>query len=105
MSNDINTLRDALFETLAGLRNKEAPMDIERAKAINDTAQTIINSAKVEVDFCKATGQVSASGFLLAAPVKPTAPALPPGAEKTAHGIKTTVAVPGAGTVTTHRMA
>lgn len=54
--NDITKLRNVLFETLDALRNKENPMEIERAKMINETAQTIINSAKVEVDYIRATG-------------------------------------------------
>jgi hypothetical protein len=32
---------------------KDGDMEIEKAKAITDVAQTIINSAKVEVDFIK----------------------------------------------------
>lgn len=63
MSNTIETLREHLFETLAALRDKDKPMDIERAKAVSDIAQTIINSAKVEVDYAKATG-AKTSAFL-----------------------------------------
>lgn len=48
-------LREHLFATLAALRDEEKPMDIERAKAIVDVAQVIINSAKVEVDFLRIT--------------------------------------------------
>jgi hypothetical protein len=62
--NDINTLRDMLFETMDGLRDPEKPLEIERAKAINDTAQVIINTAKVEIDYARTTGQIIASGFL-----------------------------------------
>ena len=94
--NDINALRAALFDTLRGLQDKKDPLDIERAKAINDTAQTIINSAKVEVDFCRTSGQVSTSGFLTAA-----LPA-PPG-EPTSTGIKHITQVPG-GSITQHRL-
>ena len=54
--NDIDDLRKHLFETLEALKDKKAPMEIDRAKAISDIAQTIINSAKVEVDYAKATG-------------------------------------------------
>ncbi len=54
MANDINTLRDALFETLRGLRARENPIETERARAINETAQTIINSAKLEIDHMRA---------------------------------------------------
>lgn len=73
MSNDINALREHLFNALAGL--KSGDMDIEKAKAISDVAQTIINTAKVEVEFAKATGR-SDSVFLGAIEVKP---GLPPG--------------------------
>jgi hypothetical protein len=54
--NKINDLRDHLFATLEALRDPETPMDIERARAISDVAQTIINSAKVEVELVKAVG-------------------------------------------------
>jgi len=108
--NDMNDLRTALFDTLRGLQNKEDPLDIERAKAINDTAQTIINTAKVEVDFCRATGQVIASGFLPTALPKPASgeqpPALPApdsGEQRTATGTKTVTQVPAA-TITQHRL-
>ncbi len=96
--NDINTLRTALFETLNGLRNKEAPLDLDRAKAINDTAQTIINTAKVEVDFCRVTGQTVSSGFMPQALSKE-----PVGDQHTATGTKTVTQLPGA-TVTQHRI-
>jgi len=49
-------LRNHLFETLEALKDEEKPMEIARAKAISDVAQTIINSAKVEVEFMEATG-------------------------------------------------
>ncbi|WP_201799932.1 hypothetical protein [Andreprevotia sp. IGB-42] len=55
-------LHEKLFETLDGL--KSGTMDIERAKAISDIAQTIINGAKVEVDYIKQTGAAKGSGFL-----------------------------------------
>lgn len=65
MSNDntIKGLRDIMFDTLRGVKN--GSIDIDKAKAINDTAQTIINSAKVEVDFMKVTGHAGvATGFI-----------------------------------------
>lgn len=52
----LDDLREQLFETLKDLRAKDKPMDVERAKAISEVAQTFINSAKAEVDFVKATG-------------------------------------------------
>lgn len=64
MSQTINDLRTHLFATLEGLRDKENPMDIERAKAVTEVAQTIINSAKVEVEAIKASGGSTGSRFL-----------------------------------------
>lgn len=57
MAATLDDLREQLFETLKDLRAKEKPMDVDRAKAISEVAQTFINSAKAEVDFVKATGQ------------------------------------------------
>jgi hypothetical protein len=72
----ITELRTELFSALRGLSDKSKPMDIERAKAIADVAQTIINSAKVEVDFVRIAGGKD-SGFIPSAPIAPGAPALP----------------------------
>lgn len=72
MKNKIEDLRNHLFETLEALKDKEAPMDIDRAKAISDVAQTIINSAKVEIDFIRQTGAPGGTGFIeLDAPPRP----------------------------------
>ena len=54
--NKIGDLRDHLFETLEALKDTESPMDLDRAKAISEVAQTIINSAKVEIDLLKVVG-------------------------------------------------
>jgi len=56
VKNKIEDLRNHLFETLESLKDKEAPMELERAETIAKVAQVIINSAKVEVDFLKHTG-------------------------------------------------
>lgn len=56
MKNKIEDLRDHLFATIESLRDKEHPMDIERAKAISQVADTIIESAKVECKFIELTG-------------------------------------------------
>ena len=63
MKNKITDLRDHLFATLEELRDKDKPMELARAKAIASVAQTIINSATVEVKFMQATGAKS-SGFI-----------------------------------------
>lgn len=94
MSNDINTLREALFVTLAGLQNRTTPMDLDRARAINETGQVIINSVKAEADYLKATGQHQGSDF-----IKPLEHAENP-LRNPAISI---AAVPG-GTITTHRI-
>lgn len=64
MKNKIEDLRNHLFAALEALADDEKPMEIERAKAISDVAQTIINSAKVEVDFMRQVGGKVASGFI-----------------------------------------
>lgn len=56
MKNKIDDLRNHLFAALEALADTEHPMELERAKAISDVAQTVINSAKVEVDLLKAVG-------------------------------------------------
>ena len=63
MANDINALRDALFQTLTALRDPYAPMELERAEAVAHVAQTLINSAKVELEFVKHAGGTG-SGFV-----------------------------------------
>jgi hypothetical protein len=54
----IQDLRKDLFDTIADLRNKDKPMELDRAKMISEVAQTIINSAKVEVEFIEAIGGI-----------------------------------------------
>ena len=109
MNNNIITLRDALFATLAGLQSKTKPLDIERARAINETGQVIINSVKAESDYLKATGGSAGSGFI-AAPVDASVTGSPAlnslaqaGTTKTGTGIKTVALVPG-GSITKHTL-
>jgi hypothetical protein len=74
--NDIESLRDHLFETLKALKDKDSPMEIDRAKTIAEVAQVIINSAKVEVDFMRAGGG-KGTGFVPDAPQLPGTPERP----------------------------
>jgi hypothetical protein len=69
----INQLRQHLLDTLADLRNRENPMEPDRARAVAQVASVLVDTAKVEVDYLKATGQDRA-GFLEGSP--PTARAL-----------------------------
>lgn len=62
--NKIEDLRNHLFATLEALQDEENPMEIERAKTIADVAQVIVNSAKIEVDFVRATGRSQGTGFI-----------------------------------------
>ena len=59
----INQVRQALLETLADLRNRETPMDIERAKAVAQVAGVLVDTAKVENEYLKITGNEN-SNFL-----------------------------------------
>ncbi len=62
--NKIEDLRNLLFDTMERLLDPDdTSMDIQRAKAIGDVGQVIINTAKVEVDFMKQTG-FGGSGFI-----------------------------------------
>ena len=99
---DIDTLRTHLFDTLAGL--KDGSISLDKAKAINETAQVIVNVAKVETDYVRATRRASASGFF--APMNHPLDQLPPPGTTTptAHGEKTVTPLPGGATSTVHRM-
>ncbi len=48
---NINELRNTLFETLNGI--KSGAIDLDKARAINEVSKTIIDTAKVEVDYLK----------------------------------------------------
>jgi hypothetical protein len=90
--NTIDGLRTELFATLRGLRTGE--VKIEQAKAVSDLAQTIINSAKVEVDAIRATGGKGSSRFLPNTPLQlehDTAP----GAKAPGSALQATEVAPG----------
>lgn len=83
-SHTMDTLRGHLFDALDGL--KTGTLDVSVARAMSGVAQTIIESAKAEAAFARATGQrvestlinVTPAPALLGAP--PSAPAAPPSA-------------------------
>lgn len=58
---NIDDLRELLFAAIEGV--KGGTLDIDRARMIGDLSQVMVNSAKVEVEYAKATGQ-SGSAFL-----------------------------------------
>ncbi len=64
MKTKIEDLRKHLFETIELLLDEENPMDIERARAIATVGKVIVDSAKIENDFLKITGQCEGTGFI-----------------------------------------
>jgi hypothetical protein len=54
MKNKLSDLRNHLFESIEMLKNGE--MEIDKAQAINGLAQTLVASAKVEVDYIRQVG-------------------------------------------------
>lgn len=50
----ISDLRETLFATIEGLRN--GSVDLDKARAVNEVAKTIVDTAKVEVDYLRVTG-------------------------------------------------
>ena len=59
--NNISEVRKMLLDQMAALRNSATPdamrQEIERGQCPSQIAQVITNTAKVEVDYIKATGQ------------------------------------------------
>jgi hypothetical protein len=64
----ISTMRRHLLEQLRALRcaerGEELGLEIRRAKAVTEVAQTLINAAKVEVEYTMAVKGASESTFL-----------------------------------------
>jgi hypothetical protein len=63
----MNQLREHLLSTLASLRDRENPMEPDRARAVAQVAGVLVDSARVEVDYIRATG-ADRSDFLEGAP-------------------------------------
>ena len=64
--NKISDLRDHLFAALERIDNDEMSQqeiqnEVEKSKAIAAIGSVIINSAKVEIDFIKATGRIDSN--------------------------------------------
>jgi hypothetical protein len=54
MSDKMADLRAVLFETLRAVRSGE--VDLDRARAVNELGKTLIDTAKVEVDYIRSVG-------------------------------------------------
>ena len=72
MSNDLNALRNHLFQTLQAV--KDGSIELDQARAINEIGKTLIDSAKVEIDYLRTSQDGTASAFL-----KPAEEQLPKG--------------------------
>lgn len=77
MSKTINDLREKLFATLDAV--KSGSMDLDKARAVNEIGRTIIETAKVEVDYLRAIGGGESSFIDSAAPPPTESGSLPPG--------------------------
>lgn len=53
----ISELRTELLSTLRDLRNRTNPMEPDRARAVAQVAGVLVDSARVEVEYIKVTGQ------------------------------------------------
>ena len=53
----MDDLRQYLLSTLQDLRNRENPMEPDRASAIAQVASVAVETVRVEVDFARATHQ------------------------------------------------
>lgn len=53
-SKNISDLRETLFATLEAV--KSGQLDLDKARAVNEIAKTIVDTAKVEVDYLRTAG-------------------------------------------------
>lgn len=84
-TNNLQALREALFDTLRGV--KAGTVDLDRARAVNELGKTLVDSAKVEVEYLKTAGS-GESGFIEGGP-KEQREALPNGITSiTRHRLK-----------------
>lgn len=98
--NNLTELYGHAFDTLRGL--KDGSVNIDQAKARNDTIQTIVNIAKAEIDYARVAKTVSPSFF---SDEQTAALAGKPTIERIATGTKTTERRTDGTTVTRHRMS
>lgn len=104
-ANDIAELRGHLFDTLRGLRDKDNPLDVQRARAVCDVAQQITDTARIEIELMKITKERVASNFLPPSDcdTPPVSGQLPGQTRLTGTGTATVQSIGHGATVTTHR--
>lgn len=79
--NNISDVRTTAAELIAAIRKKE--LTPEEGRVCRDLLQTVVDTAKVEVEFCRTT-KSGGSGFIGTADEKP---ALPAGTQRTVEDI------------------
>lgn len=62
MAKNIQDLRALLFDTIEGIQ--KGTIDVEKARAITEISQVIVNTAKTEVDFLKNVNGQGNTGFI-----------------------------------------
>jgi hypothetical protein len=62
----VSDLREVLFSQLEALKDPEKDLhtEVARARAMSDIARTVLESAKVEADYMRASGAEIASSFI-----------------------------------------
>jgi hypothetical protein len=63
MKNRMEDLRNHLFESIEMLKSGE--MEVAKAMAINNVAQTLVASAKVEVDYIRQVGDINSRSVFI----------------------------------------
>lgn len=61
MSKNLDDLRATLFATIEAVRSGQ--MELDKARAINEIGKTIVDTAKVEVDYIRAVDGDAKSNF------------------------------------------
>lgn len=64
MNHTIDQLYEALFDQVQTLKDTKTKVDLDRARALIDTAQAIVNVAKAETDRIRVTGRPADTKFI-----------------------------------------
>jgi hypothetical protein len=74
---DLSALRAHLFEAIAGVR--AGTLDLDKARAVNEIGKTLVDTARVEVEYLRATGGGESTFLDTAMGADNIPPKLPPG--------------------------
>lgn len=64
MPKNLDDLREVLFDTLERLRDRDNPMELDRARAIAEVSDRLIATAKVECQYVDLVGADGPSEFI-----------------------------------------